>query len=177
MAKNQETPLGQLLIRKKICNLQQVREALGKQVELRQRNENCPLGKILIDSGKLDEETLLETLSEMGALQLHCPVCRTNRMVASYKRNTIHPCPRCHEPLIYRGQGQVESEHAPGGVDEAPAPVPPRKGGSVRVGKTLVTNLAAAGIPAEDLPRSPADLSKSYEGMVLGGCKIESKVA
>src|SRR5687767_10161704 len=65
MSKQNEIRLGQLLVQKKCCTLRQVNEALHRQRQMRSRKENLPLGRILVEVGAIDGETLREVLAEM----------------------------------------------------------------------------------------------------------------
>jgi serine/threonine-protein kinase len=168
MTKASEIRLGQLLVQRKCCTLRQVNEALLKQKRLRTRNENIPLGKLLVEQGVLDGETLREVLAELGALQLHCPLCRADYPMSSYDRRSAHLCPKCKEPLALSEPGRPASrEPAPAeaeaGPPAGPPAQPPPKGQAEKV------EAAAKGddTAARDL----------FIGKVLGGCQILEKVA
>src|SRR5512139_817130 len=95
MTKKSDIRLGQLLVQKKHCSLRQVNEALLEQKHLRTRNENVPVGRLLVDRGVIDEDTLREVLAEMGVLALHCPACRVAFPAATYQRGSKPACPQC----------------------------------------------------------------------------------
>ena len=173
MTKSNEIRLGQLLVQKKRCSLQQVNEALLRQKRMRARNENSPLGQILIEAGVIDGETLREVLAEMGALQLSCPLCRVDYPIRTYDRNAAHRCPRCKELLVLndptnpappREAAPEPGEHAR--ADQPPPTPPPPEASPPR---------------QEPAPRAteeaPANGRDAFVGKVLGGCQILERVA
>jgi serine/threonine-protein kinase len=170
MTKTSEIRLGQLLVQRKCCTLKQVNEALLRQKRLRTRNENVPLGKLLVDEGVLDGETLREVLAELGALQLHCPLCRADYPISSYDRRSAHLCPKCKEPLVLSEPGRTAPrEPSRAEVQAAPA--------------------AASAPPPEPAHHAPQEKPEPagrgeeaggrdlFIGKVLGGCQILDKVA
>jgi len=168
MTKTSEIRLGQLLVQRKCCTLKQVNEALLKQKRLRTRNENIPLGKLLVDQGVLDSETLREVLAELGALQLHCRLCRADYPMSHYDRRSTHLCPKCKEPLVLSEPGRGGSrDPAPAEAEPAPAAAPPPQ--PLPQGPPDKAEPAAKGeeAPSRDL----------FIGKVLGGCQILEKVA
>jgi len=181
MTKTSEIRLGQLLVQKKHCSLRQVNEALLRQRKLRSRNENIPLGRLLVDSGIIDGETLREVLAQMGALQLHCPLCRVDYAVHTYERNSVHQCPRCKEPLVLGDPGKSE-----GAAAALPPAAQPRTGegpGEAPRDAPAVPPVSAEA-PAPPPPARPARQERgddpardAFVGKVLGGCQILERVA
>jgi hypothetical protein len=179
MTKPSEIRLGQLLVQKKHCSLRQVNEALLRQRKLRSQDENLPLGRLLVDSGIIDGETLREVLAEMGALQLHCPLCRVDYPVHAYQRNSQHQCPRCKEPLVLSDPGKTPPPPA------APGAIPPPRAGETPREPPRDSAHSEPSPPAvaQEPPRTPRperseDPSRdSFVGKVLGGCQILERVA
>ena len=177
MTKTSEIRLGQLLVQKKHCSLRQVNEALLRQRKLRSRNENVPLGRLLVDSGIIDGETLREVLAQMGALQLHCPLCKVDYPVHAYERNSVHQCPRCKEPLVLGDPGKPEAPAAASSAAAQPRP------GETAPAQAAPAELSAA--PTAPLPQRPAARQErtddpardAFVGKVLGGCQILERVA
>src|SRR5512139_881374 len=100
MAKKSDIRLGQLLVQRKLCTLQQVNEALLKQKNLRSRNQSAFLGEILCESGVLRQEVLFQVLAEIGAIQLSCPVCKVQSAAGSYVPGSVETCGRCGARLV-----------------------------------------------------------------------------
>jgi serine/threonine-protein kinase len=178
MTKSNEIRLGQLLVQKKRCSLKQVNEALLRQKRMRARNENSPLGQILIEAGVIDGETLREVLAEMGALQLSCPLCRVDYPIRTYDRNAAHRCPRCKELLVLNDP----TNPAP------PREAPPREAAADQGDHSRTDQLPAVSLPPEapaprqePAPRAaeeaPANGRDNFVGKVLGGCQILERVA
>ena len=131
--KTGEIRLGQHLIQKRLCTLRQVNEALGTQRDLRGQGMIRHLGWILIQKGFLEEVDILESLADLGVLELCCSTCDEVHAIISYQRGTEYRCPRCRTLLVLedrpRRDGGVkninpvpvpEGAPAPGGKDEDP---------------------------------------------------------
>ena len=182
MAKKNDIRLGQLLVQKQWCTLCQVNEALLTQARLRGKNENRPLGQILIDLGVMDGETLRVVLAELGALSLRCPVCRVDYPMDAYQRGSVHLCERCQEPLVLSDpESSAQANQAL--LEEGCRASDPAESTS----RTSIphTTPAPSGIrdgsarPAKE--SSPAGDNRKVErddciGRVLGGCQILERV-
>jgi predicted Ser/Thr protein kinase len=169
MAKTNDIRLGQILVQRKWCALRDVNEALLKQRKLRGQNQNLPLGRILVEKGAIDDETLREALAELGVLHLHCALCRADYPVATYQRNSVHLCPRCKGTLVLSDRPKAEAAPSPE-IERALEPEAASKAGE-----------ATAVLPSEKgEAQAKADGARErdvYLGRVLGGCHILEKVA
>ena len=159
-SKSFETRLGQVLIRKKVCSLLQVNEALSEQRRQRRKKVRVPLGQILIKSGHLEETKLRQALAEVGALKLFCESCELETELRTYRSDRDGRCPDCGGPRILRDPAEVRKTpvmHA-AAMPEASVMAPTSSG---------------------QQSRSPSSTSQrdSFLGKVLGGCQIESKIA
>ena len=99
MAKSSDIILGQHLIRKRICSLKQVNEAIQTQRRLREQGAIKSMGWVLLQKGVIDEPRLRAALAELGVLELECPACREVTGIASYNPTTEYRCPRCRALL------------------------------------------------------------------------------
>jgi len=160
MPKKLELRLGQYLVQKQWSTLHHVNEALRDQARLRQRNENRPLGQLLMERGALDEETLKLALAELGVLRLRCEACKVEIPFSKYERGSAPCCQRCRAPLTLADPDQPA---------DPPAAAPVELEGSPRA-------------PRPDAPRTERPAGKgeeppeAYIGKVLGGCQLLEKV-
>lgn len=169
MGRSTEIRLGQRLVQKKLCSLRQINEALLRQKALREKSENVPLGRLLVESGWLDEEDLRETLADLGALRLVCATCGIEYPVRAYVRNAVQNCRHCGRPLTAldapRSDRRVEQP-------KDPASAAPEE-------RTIVQPLAAATARGHSAPRR-AETSEAADdeflGKVLGGCQLLERI-
>ncbi len=170
MSRSTEIRLGQRLIQKRLCSLRQVNEALLRQKSLRERNQNVPLGRILVEAGWLEEEALRETLAELGALALSCPSCGTEYAVRVYVRNSPPACKRCGGPL--RLLDPSSEERSPQELGDAPEQPPSDS--------TLIRPLSASPARGQVPPRSQESAQSGADdefiGKVLGGCQLLERI-
>ncbi|MBI4601518.1 MAG: protein kinase [Planctomycetes bacterium] len=175
MARKSEIRLGQVLVERQWCALARVNEGLASQVQLRSRGEGRPLGRILIEMGDIDEETLREALALLGALRLRCPVCREDHAVERYERGSVHACPHCKGPLVLADPLDASFRDAPAAPADSAGPAqersrPPGPAGNPRAADASDTR-PAAGATAPEAPRDP------FIGKLLGGCEIQERIA
>lgn len=168
MAASNDIRLGQLLVQKKLCTLRQVNEALLKQKLLRRRNENLPLGRLLVDGGCLSPEALREVLAEAGVLRLHCIPCRCDYPSQAFAKGEPRKCPSCKADLtILEGPPPPKAPAAPIAVGQSLRPAAPEDAGS------------PCPSPRRPHPSTEDDGAgpDPHLGKVLGGCQILSRIA
>ncbi|MCI0652380.1 MAG: serine/threonine protein kinase [Planctomycetes bacterium] len=108
--------IGQEVVRRKLASLEQVRDCLAAQEELRGRGQDVPLGQVLVARGVLPLEDLKEVLSSLNLLLLYCPSCQNEHRVKNYKRRNEYLCNYCSTELIFTTTRLT----APGVVTPAP---------------------------------------------------------
>ena len=167
MAKKSDIRLGQLLVQRKLCTLQQVNEALLKQKNLKSRNQAAFLGEILCESGVLRQDVLFQVLAEIGAIQLFCPVCRIQSAVDSYVPGSAQICGRCGAKLVL-DDVPAALEDAPAEPRKLDAPAPRRE--AERLQEKTAQRAALTRMP-EAAPSADPCIGK-----VLGGCQILEKI-
>ncbi len=159
-----EVRLGQLLVQHQWCTLRNVTLALRRQEELRARGTNRPLGRILVEQGCIDEETLRDALSKLGALHLECRSCAYTTRVRKYARGKPYSCPRCKKPMELAEPNPVRgASGAAAAKKPAPAAEPDGSAGSP-------PNIARP-------PETADGDSGEFVGRVLGGCRLLEKIA
>lgn len=146
MTEAADSPLriGQELVRRKLVGIDQVRECLRVQGELRRQGKEAPLGNILVARGIVGLEDLKEVLSSLQLLVLYCPTCRLELVVEDYQRDNQYICNQCSGELIF-------TSHRPGPEEPSIATASPPPAGDELVGKELggckiVERLAAGGM-------------------------------
>ncbi len=93
--------LGQELVRKKLATLQQVRDCVRAQADLRRHGRDVPLGQLLVARGVIPIEDLKEVLSRLNQLILFCSACRIELEVVGYSRSNEYLCNQCGAELIF----------------------------------------------------------------------------
>ncbi len=170
-----EIRLGQLLVQQQWCTLKLVTEALRRQDELRARGVGQPLGRILVELGSIDEETLREALSKLGTLHLSCEDCAYTTRVRKYVRDKQYSCPRCKKPM--RLADPVPRKAPP----PAPSrPAPTRQKPAANPAAETAESRPSPSPSSRGLDRPPETVdgdSGAFVGRVLGGCRLVEKIA
>ncbi|MEM7166829.1 MAG: serine/threonine-protein kinase [Planctomycetota bacterium] len=137
--------IGQELVRRKLVGIDQVRECLRVQEELRRQGKEAPIGNILVARGIVGLEDLKEVLSSLKLLILYCPTCRLELVVEDYRRDNQYICNQCSGELIFTSHRPRPNTP----VSQSAATAPPS--GDDLIGKELggcrvVERIAAGGM-------------------------------
>jgi len=95
MPRKSDIRLGQFLIQRQWCTLQEVTEALENQRALRTRSANKHLGRILVEQGDLAEARLVEALAQMGVLEMRCTRCDWRGPIVAAPEGQAGACTGC----------------------------------------------------------------------------------
>ncbi|MCZ6793544.1 MAG: protein kinase [Planctomycetota bacterium] len=169
MPRKSDIRLGQLLIQRQWCTLQQVTEALANQAVQNGRQRNVALGKLLLECGYLEETRLMEALAELGILVLSCSQCGQDYSLSEYDPAAAYPCHKCG--------GTLAPEDAPKNVD---ALLPYHSSGShsdLSSSTASDPTLRLNGGPVHQGRAEEEPEKDPYIGRVLGGCKLIEKIA
>ncbi len=101
MANTLEIRLGQLLIKKRHCTLQEINQAIDLQASMKEKGEKLPLEALLIQESIVEEDKIFQALAEMGILHLICEPCRQEIEVKDYDSSKEYVCPKCQSPLMF----------------------------------------------------------------------------
>lgn len=93
--------IGQEVVRRRLATLDQIRECIGVQQDLKKQGKDVPIGNVLVTRGLLGLEDLKEVLSSLGFLILCCNGCKTELKVDDYSRENQYICTRCQDELIF----------------------------------------------------------------------------
>ena len=169
MARSKEIQLGQLLVQKRCCTLQQVNKGLATQRRLRSENRNRPLGRILVENGSISEESLKDALFEMGVLSLFCRECDLSFQPTKRVSGSPDHCPQCDGPAVFETGGVL-----PAGTLTRARGTNPTLTRSPGGSTSRERSPSAAGSGGGGLIASQPD---TCVGKILGGCELVSKVA
>lgn len=160
MPKPNEIRLGQLLIQKRWCTLQQINRGLDIQQQMRDKGTRSSLGKILIQKGYVDEEKIKVALSVMGTLRLVCGPCSMDIPVTNYSPGSDYKCPKCQQPLAMSDPCLEPQDVGSSATFAVPADTPP----------------SATSGPVE-LPRQEMTGDDPIAGKIIGGCQVLERIA
>jgi predicted Ser/Thr protein kinase len=169
MPRSKEIQLGQLLVQKRRCALQQVNKGLATQRRLRAENRHRPLGRILVENGSISEEDLKDALFEMGGLQVYCRDCDIQFQPTKRTFGAPDLCPQCSSPAVFERGGPL------------PTGTLTRSHGTNTTLARSPASSASPGSVRRDVGSGSAGMIASRPetcvGKILGGCELVSKVA
>ena len=145
---DQTIRIGQELVRQKLATIDQIRECLATQEELRRDGRHVPIGHLLVARGMIKLEDLKECLSRLSLLALYCPSCVKQVEVRGYSRDNQYLCNDCDSELIFATTRRQD--------DSDPDPEPR---------------------PSRAMPDDGAVGDDALVGRTVGGCVIRRKVA
>lgn len=96
---------GEFLVGLKLVDNKTVKKALEKQ-----KTNKRPLGRIMVEEGRIREEHIPVVLSAQGLTPVYCGKCNIIYNVPSGMRNDFYVCPECSETL---GDYPLKSEAEP----------------------------------------------------------------
>ena len=90
---------GKLVVRHGIVTVDQVNEALRIQQEMAEKGILKRLGEIMLDSGELTPDSILEILHDQGKTIMMCPACMKRYNVVNFDEKKAPQCRECEADL------------------------------------------------------------------------------
>lgn len=127
---------GHLAVAAGYCSREQIAEAIGAQQALRKSGDNVPIGRILLEAGRITREQVLDVLRRQERGAIRCDGCGATYIVEGLASGTRFACCRCYKVLaVPEGRKKTDRvaivTHAPLDpqtrplTESLPAPAPP----------------------------------------------------